>query len=365
MKSAGIITLHFYENFGSVLQCWALKTAVESLGVKAKVINYIPPLNCYEYFTEEHHKKLFKNKKQKFREFCKNKLLITEPIAKEDLNDNDFDSVIAGSDQIWNLDITRSDTAYFLDFVKNEKIKIAYAASMALSCADDKINKNIFKKYIPRFNAISVREKSLVPFIKKFTAHNVERNIARDVVSALDPTLLLSAGDYDKIIEEPENAALLRGEPFLFVYFLTHDSAAVDYALCFAKRFNLRIAHCFAALPSSVFPKDSIDMTFAGPSEFLWCIKNAALVWTNSFHGTALSALFNKNFYTFTAKRKMLSRVLDFTEDTHLEARRLCGFNDFKNAAAQNIFVDYKITNDALDRLRKESFNFLKDALCL
>ena len=113
-------------------------------------------------------------------------------------------------------------------------------------------------------------------------------------------------------------------------------------------------------MPNHLFHSSSEDFSFVGPSEFLWYVKNAELVFTNSFHGTIFSILFEKPFYTHTAKRDMLSRVIYLTEILGLESRRLASYlppNDIKLEA------DFNMARKVLQEKRNEGISFLSSAL--
>jgi hypothetical protein len=352
MKKVGIITLHFYENFGSVLQAYALKTAIDRIGgYKADIINYIPDLETYRYFSDNCLIQQFESKKKKFDNFRRNEIGISDTtIAREKLFDVEYDYYITGSDQVWNRDITKGDTAYFLDFV-GRKPRIAYAASMAVE--DEKTDTTLFKRYMPLFDFVSVRENSHREFIQQFTE--------KPVYSVADPVMLLVPDDYKKITRIPDDSETppVKKEPFMLFYFLTHDPVALDYANMMSKILGLRLIHYFADFPKRVFPSGSADMTFAGPGEFLWYIKNAELIFTNSFHGTVFSILFEKPFYTYTVKRKMLSRILDLTSDLELEKQRFWGFETMENLTLN---VDYSIVRKHIDDKRQQAKGFLINA---
>jgi hypothetical protein len=355
MKRVGIITLHFYENFGSVLQAYALKTAINKIdGYQADIINYIPNLETYRYFTESDLIRQFEGKKKKFDDFRRNEIGISDTvISKEKLPDTKYDYYITGSDQVWNQDITKGDAAYFLDFV-NKKTRVAYAASIAVDTGDEKIDKILFEKHISFLDFVSVRENSHREFIQQFTQ--------KPVHSVADPTMLLKADDYEKIIKPPNDSEIsnVKKDSFMLFYFLTHDPAAVDYANMMAKMLGLRLIHYFADFPKRVFPSNAVDMTFSGPGEFLWYIKNADLIFTNSFHGTVFSVLFERPFYTYTAKRKMLSRVLDLTTELELENRRFLGYKTMRDLS---LTMDYSITQKHINEKRRQAEGFLTCSL--
>lgn len=346
MKRAGIITVPYYENFGSVLQAYALKTYLER---KENILTDIIPFQHqeqkYVYFVEETFKTKYEEKKILFDEFRKNCLGIpSKPILEADLTKWQYDYYIAGSDQIWNPEITKLHPAYFLNFAPREAIKISYAASMALDYNKQTVNDEVFKRQMMNFDAVSIREKTHKEYIQQFTD--------KEVNVVLDPTLLLEAYDYNEIVNENGDMK----EPYLLLYFLTHDSAAVDFGNMMAKRFGLKIIHYFADYPDRIFLDGSKNFAFAGPREFLGYVKNASLIFTNSFHGTVFSILFERPFYTFTGKRDMLSRVIDLTELLELEERR---FNGNSKISELSLEIDFTKTRKRLDEEREKSRKFL------
>lgn len=348
MKKVGIVTLHFYENFGSVLQAYALKHFIDSLdGFKAEIIPFCPELPEYQYFKEESLLLRFEEKRASFENFRKKWMeLPLDQITRENLAKLDYDYYITGSDQIWNPEITCLHPVYFLDFVM-DKPKIAYASSMALNSNHKAVNEEVFKKWIPTLDAISLREKTHLNFIQKFTEKKVQ--------VVVDPTMLLEGADYLPLCVSPQ-----LDTPYLFSYFLTHDATLVDYGNSIAKMLGVKLVHYYADYPGHLFANDDKCFAFSGPQEFLGYIRGAECIFTNSFHGTVFSILFEKPYYTYTGRRKMLSRVLDLTEILHMQDRRFSGIRDLSTV---NIHIDYTEVNNRLEQNRRASQNFLKAAL--
>ena len=152
MAKIGTVTFHGAQNFGSVLQTYALQEFVAGLYKEAgqtcnyNVINYRTefqksfysiyksvknPKNIVKNAVAFRYNSALKIKNQKFEEFLNNYINLTDEISEsEDLErfGSDFDYYISGSDQIWNVRAADFESAYYLDFVKNGK-KISYAAS--------------------------------------------------------------------------------------------------------------------------------------------------------------------------------------------------------------------------------------------
>lgn len=341
-----ISTLHFYNNFGSVLQAYALRqTLIEKFDAAVSISDYRPTLPEWKYFATNELQNEYAKKQQKFINFRCEHLGMGEGTR----NPKRYDAYIVGSDIVWGMEFSALDSDYFLEHACQDAMKIAYAASVILDKNGHTEDDTKFAQYLPNFDAISVRETSAVEVIQRFTNTKVE--------AVLDPTLLLDRREYESLEIENED---MKGKSYLLSYFLTHDPAVVDYTNLIARRLGLRVIHYFADYPDRVFDSDAGCFAFAGPGEFLGYVKNAAMVFTNSFHGTCFSIIYRKPFYTYTAKRAMLSRVKDTIARLGLEGRY---FSDFRDLAKVSMEIDY---NECKKRLRKEqekSLEFLKRAL--
>ncbi|MCQ2505783.1 MAG: polysaccharide pyruvyl transferase family protein [Lachnospiraceae bacterium] len=345
-----ISTLHFYNNFGSVLQAYALKHVLEErFGCVAKISDYRPDLPEYRYFTSTELLKGYEVKKEKFADFREKYLELS------DGTDCDYDVRAVGSDIVWGKEFSKLDSSYFLsddrvNFKRDGK-KIAYAASVILrdGCTEDD---ELFKRYLPELDSIAVRETTAVEVISRLSG--------KEVQAVLDPTLLLDSCDYDALIDQYKAQSSIMSEPYLLSYFLTHDPAVVDYSNMIARKLELKVVHYFADYPDRIFDADSKCFAFAGPEEFLALVKNAALVFTNSFHGTCFSMIYRKPFYTYTAKRAMLSRVKDLCARLGMEDRY---FTDFRDLKKVTLDIDYSEFEKQLEVWRKKSFDFLEQAL--
>lgn len=316
----GIITFHCADNYGAVLQCYALQEYLKSSGHEVCIIDYQPSylLKVYNpkfnwkttYLYFKNKKKLplirtfslfikslnnypFLSKKHKqFNEFRKNFLNTT--------NEDKFDLVIAGSDQIWSARITGGelDQRYFLTDFNAPTKKIAYAAS----CGGI-VEKNIdlFKEYIQTLDNISTRELVLANQINK---------MGIKATAVLDPVFLLNKTDWNKLINK---TAPLK-EKYLLLYNVSRENTDnyIKSAIKFAKENNLKII---------LLGKDKRlkckQIRSASPIEFLSYIYNAEYVYTTSFHATALSIILRKDFFVF--KPDSPDRILNILEKSNLQ----------------------------------------------
>lgn len=185
-----------------------------------------------------------------------------------------YDYFVCGSDQIWNSDFVDLQM-YLLPTIPKNK-KIAYAASVGKNelTPEDKF---LFEKYLNTFKAISVREKEAEELLQPLTNNKVQ--------TVLDPTLLLSAEDWKKVEKTPKNAPKKK---YVFLYMLgTQTKEYKEYISNIAKKYDLEIV--------DINDKKS-RFYITGPAEFLYLIRNAKLVLTDSFHAIVFSIINKKPF---------------------------------------------------------------------
>lgn len=343
MNRSLIYTLHFYNNFGSVLQAYALKNVVGSItNQKVDISPYVPNIRKHNYFFSEELKARYHEKELKF-DFFREKFLG----VNSGRYDETYDNYIAGSDIIWGKEFSNMDKVYFLDALPPSSKKIVYAASMTYEERNE--YRPLYEKYIPQIDYISVRETNSLEFIRQFTE--------REVFRVLDPTLLLDPADYVKLIVEADN---IPDQPYMLSYCLSHNPSVVDYTNVLAQKMGLKVVHFFADYPSRLFDEGSAEFSFAGPGEFLGYVRNASFIFTNSFHGTCFSVLFRKNFYTYTSKKNNISRVISLLDLLGLQAR---GFSNFLDLKKENAEMDYDLVYKVLETERKNSRLFLEKGL--
>lgn len=366
----GILTYHNAHNYGAVLQAYALKKKIESLGIdKVKIINYRNSAieerynsrlkGNLSYKSLLHPKRMFNSlkfyikipsmqptwKKQciAFEMFI-NKYLLDGDVTSYDLDKikkSDFDILIVGSDQIWTEWITDGlDPVYLLDF-KTSANKVSYGASINIGKIPEEC-KEIFQRCLGDFKYISVREESLKKSIEATLNMNAEK--------VLDPTLLLPSEFYEELIPE-----INKKNKFVLAYFLSDDEELLKNARFTAKYLGVELKEIHFYKKNIYNPNYIAD---ADPGEFLWYIKNAEFVLTNSFHGTVFSIIFHKKFYSIYRK--------DIRKDDLLKQ---LGISDrHKRCLMQKDIekeIDYYEVEQKLSQYRKSSeqfiLNFLKN----
>ena len=292
MKKVAILTFHKSLNYGAVLQTYALKSIIKSFNVNCDVINYQYPVfnKGYRIFYKSNfnYRNIIKHiyfvpkMKSLFNDFINKFLTDTKPLMTKDLSSlNDkYDCFIAGSDQIWNGDLTDHDNSFLLDFVKDTNKINAYAASFGVSQLTD-IDKQNYPTLLERFKNISVREQQGVAIIKNL--------INRDVIQTVDPIFLLSGKDWTNLINNKKQK-----QDTVVVYLMGHNPNLISFAKKLAKAKNCKTV----ILRNSLREQDSsVENLFVTPEQWLEYIYNAKYVITDSFHGLAFRIKFNNFFF--------------------------------------------------------------------
>lgn len=346
----GILTFHRANNYGAVLQCYALQTYLTKIGLDVDVINYKQPAieKTYSTFSKAlfcekilHPLDLLKYlnnvpnrfiRNYKFSKFRNNLLHISRVFNPNELFP--YDIVFHGSDQIWNPKLTGNilDRIY-LGFYKqnvNGK-KIAYAVSFENKQISNELA-SVYNLGIKNFDAISLREHSLKVLLAPFTDMELRTTV--------DPTLLLSRKDYDTIAENVDEK-----HPYVLVYAVGPKKLALEIAYRIAEERNLKVV-------------DITNMNIT-PNKFIGYFKYASFVVAVSFHGTIFSLIYKRNFYTVATGQTSDVRYHDLLNNMQLGSRCI-------NCIPDKITdVDYTSFESNLNKYIKSSKEFIKTNLCL
>lgn len=360
----GIFTFPNSISYGAALQMYALYRSVQKLGYETEVINYH---NIYMK-NEKHTKNLtspsFKfvlktfvrkivhqKKYHGFKAFEKKriKLYPYNPVTnKSDLLHigNRYDAIICGSDQVWNPYITNEDLSYFLDFCGEKTRRISYAPSFGVDEISEGFSDKISKE-LNKFHSISVREASGRNLIKRF--------VDKEIELVLDPTFLLSKNEWESL----ESPFCKIKDEYVLYYVVKNSPKLFSFCRNFAKKNGLNMIVVDGNILYKIRNKDpfikyAIDVT---PSEWLNLVHNAKYVVTNSFHGTAFSIIYRKDFY-LEMPSIANSRLVHILEFLGLQNRVL---NQFDLIEASS--VDYFNVEKKLSELIDSSVNYLKSSL--
>ena len=343
----GIITFHRADNYGAVLQAFGLYKKIQELFVHNEVyiVDYCPE-KIKEYYRLLSFKNIFNfissairlpfniKRKVKFNKFRKEKF---KYIDIKDIHCLDF--LVCGSDQIWNPNITGGIDLHYFGHITGFTGKIiAYAASDG-GCLEN-IDTDILEKYLLNFSAISVREPSMLPFLKQNND---------DISVVLDPVFLFDMEFWKKITYQIK-------KKYILIYRMANDEKVEQDAYLLAKQKGLRIIEISYGFSfRKILKNEHRIITTAGIHDFLSYILHAEYIFTNSFHGTAFSIIFNKDFYTYRLNNKKNNRIHTILSWFNITDR----YGDNFNIKEQNK-INYLIVNNLVTKRRNESLYFLE-----
>ncbi len=321
----GILTFPDSTSYGAVLQMYALYRKVQKLGAQPEIIHYhnsYMKAQCHTTAmqgTGTLRKKLrlyAKNmmhakQKQRFKRFEKQlQMYPRRPIScREELAalKDRYDGVICGSDQVWNPDITGSDMGYFLDFCSETTKRIAYAPSFGIIEFPQAFREKI-RQHLLKFHALSAREKPGKELVEDLTG--------KSAPLVLDPTFLLQQQDWEEL-EEKHPAAR---EDYILYYTVRRSDSLLKFCLEKAQEKGLKVVY-IGGNPFKQLKNKKLRYAYdLSPGQFLYLMHHAKYVVTNSFHGTAFSIHYKKDFFLELSSLTN-SRLQQIVETTGLQDR--------------------------------------------
>ena len=371
MGKIAVFTVFRNTNYGAVLQSYASTTFLKRLtGEDVYLIDYIRNQNTnlmhhgIVYYGRHGEKSINKTSLKKFSKSMMNyggtfarARVFSEfingilPVYPQEFFDGDkivlegFDYYFLGSDQIWNPDIMKGfHDAYFGITESHPKKIIAYAPSLGkLSFSEDE--REVLAEKLTNVDALSCREVDSCRYLEELTG--------KDVKCVIDPTLLLNREDWlhisDRNAELPEN--------YILVYSLRFDRQLMSIALEKAKETGAKVI--LLGTGEGVPDKGILYKRAFGPAQFITSISKASYVFTDSFHGTAFSILFGKQFVV-RANGEKGQRMESICGLLGLRQRT---FREFQELPDIDEKIDYDAVYDRLAELRKESVRYIQESI--
>lgn len=379
-RKIGILTFHKSINYGSVLQTWAFQEVLQRFNSDVHVIDYEPIVynQMYGIFKKVSSRDDFiynikimpiayfiKRQINLFTQFQEKELSLTDHAyySVEDLkkDSKNFDIMICGSDQIWNVHARDCDDIFFLPFAFQGK-KIAYAVSVnntdfTEERCDDRLRENI-----RGFSAISCREKSGSEKISRFVDQ-------KNIFTALDPTLLLAKGQYDEIC-----SPRIIKHAYIFLYNVWDGGDALSIAKMISTVYKKNVYTMLTKKRvKSILRIEQngvhVLKMHSAPGDFLSLIKYSDFVVSDSFHGTAFSLIYEKQFVSVNQREKMDDntsmrndeRLVNLLELLDLKSR-LVSIVDKDKLADLNP-IDYTVITPKRIKIAKQSLEWLTEKL--
>ena len=343
------ITFQRALNNGAVLQAYALMKFLKNNKFDVEVLDYAPSYFLMQTYRPAKGIKKTIEKFKKFKKFKKFRqdFMTLTPKTYYTFNQLAYlpkaDTIICGSDQIWNENLTggKIDPTYYLDFAASNAKRVAYAAS-AGSIRIKKLK--VCGEYLAKFDSIGTRETVLAEDVKSLVP-----NSNPEVV--VDPCLLIS--DYDEVLDF---SRLPEGD-FIVSYVVGSGEML--------EKFNQKVMHIKSKtdLPIIHIGAKAIDaaddnILDIGPSDWAAFIKNAKHVVTNSFHGVAFCINFETNFVFIPQIIDNLnSRQTTLLKGVNLMSRMVS--HDDNSSLVLFDEIDYEPVSENLSILVSKSQSFL------
>lgn len=388
MKKIALVTCYFQHNYGSQLQALATQMLFDKLGLENETIRIDglkPEINKakYKYFlskicdpntvrdkmatvrkviakkTNPGYAHDLGRRDRIFAEFAATQFRLSRLYAsKAELHEHagEYGAFVVGSDQLWLPSNIAADY-YTLNFVPDDVRKIAYATSFGVSALPHR-QAVAAKRFLGRLDAIFVRETSGQRLVKELTG--------KDVPLVCDPTLLFTAGEWNRRIPAGRQVA----EPYILCYFLGNNPVQRSFARRLAERTGCKIVQLpnldeYVRSDEGFADEPLYDVS---PLDFVALIRDAQYVLTDSFHCSVFSTLFAKTFFSFRryqsdSKVSTNSRIYSLLDTFGTPERLLDGTEDIDDCLRRQ--VDFRAVHSRIESLRQDSVDLLGRALGL
>jgi formate hydrogenlyase subunit 6/NADH:ubiquinone oxidoreductase subunit I len=386
MKKIALVSCYFKENYGSMLQAFALQEFLRSKGYPVENIN-VKNLDDFSAGKKKYYKKkifdlkfvagkfgmikmkikrkvshseLVKNlsiRDRKFSEFKHNFYLSKTFRTYQELTKETperYSDVIVGSDQLW-LPVNVVADYYTLNWAPDNINKISFSTSLGISSIPKKYD-FLYQHFLSRINHISLREENATNLIRE--------KYHLDAVTVCDPTMLLTKEEW---LSHSSSERKVK-ESYIFVYLLGKNKEHWEFVRRLKKKTGLKVVslnHCdeYFRLADKYSDEPLYDVD---PFDFINLIHYAEYICTDSFHGSVFSILNQKKFFTFRrfSDKSVVStnsRIYSLLKNFGLENRLLTGNEDVEKAIEEKL--DFSAASVKLEELRKTSSQWLLDSI--
>ena len=381
----GICIKYFHANYGGMLQAYATEALLENEGYEYELIRYrkkrtfmekirsIPRLlNAillhdkyealikklgeirYPVFAKNNARRMDSFEKFQKKHFTK---LSPEYVGYKELCEGakKYSAVITGSDQLWSP-AGLPTNFYNLMFVPDGINKVSFASSFGVKRIPwYQVRRT--REFLNRIEYVSIREDRGAEIVKELTG--------KTAPVLMDPVFYFSKAEWEDLIPEEK----LEFNDYIFCYFLgdnpEHRKVAGQLAAGTGKKImTLRHLDRYVAADEGFGDYAPYDVD---PARFLNILRNASYVCTDSFHGSAFSVIYEKQFIVFdrysrNSHHSKNSRIESLCRNLGLEARRWTGREDIISAMQKEI--DYSAVNEKVAAYKRNMQKYLAQALC-
>lgn len=381
----GILTQPLLNNYGGLLQNYALQQALLKLGhspvtldhkapnyplwhlilgrIKGYVMHFLDKKKYAKpkYVLSATEKDTIERNTQYFINHCINHTAKCERSEdyKKEVTDRGIEALVVGSDQCWRPAYNDSIEDMFLQFTIGLPIKkrISYAASfgtdkweftseMTKTCSD----------LVKKFDIVTVREDSGILLCKE--------HLGIDAIHVVDPTMLLTKEDYISLTEQN---GVTESDGNLFNYILDPNNNKTSFIKMVESSLGLKSFQILPTYNEDHRTKRNVKKSIEAcvyPSPFAWvrAFADSKMTIVDSFHGMVFSIIFNKPFWVIGNSERGMSRFTSLLEmfgllDRLVDEKELKGINILKP-------IEWDRVNRILEQKRRESIYILSNALC-
>ncbi len=342
----GILTFHYCNNYGAVLQAFALQQYLKQLGHSPYFVNYKLKVLTQRYKLFSPIKYRNKSLTAKVVTFLKNCYSLPQLIRKKKRYEafrqlyfkeirveqlNDLDGIVVGSDQVWNRKITKGyDPVYWGSLYRQCSVcHYSYAASAPATEIGDEVG-----EYLKNFKLIGIREIKL--------QNRLNELFHVDTALNCDPVFLLPSEQW---IKTAGDSQMILGR-----YTLSYNLNGVKGLRDFEER-------KFGGSSSLISYTKDKRFRSAGPKEFLNYFRFSTKTLVSSFHGVAFSILFHKPFLYFPVGNEKDERVLPLLSSLGLECCIYC------EGSEVNQNIDWGKVDERLQELIEQSKSYINRVL--
>ncbi|WP_017445381.1 polysaccharide pyruvyl transferase family protein [Gayadomonas joobiniege] len=371
MKKIGILTQPLANNYGGLLQAFALQRYLVKQGHNVLTVDlvakhYQPTLNqmlkailaniVRRYILRKPLKKLmprFEENKayvgKNTRRFVAEYINTTQKLMGVDelnyLDGYNFDAVVVGSDQVWRPAYSPGIESFFLSHLANNSDikKVSYAASFGVDHCNEYTQSQLAEcsAALHKFDGVSVREDSGVELCKE--------HFGVQATHVIDPTMLLDPSDYIELIEK-DKIKKSNGNMMVYVLDKSQEKRNMIAQVVSEKELN----------PYTIILEG--NNPFPPVTEWLRGFMDAEYVVTDSFHGVVFSILFNKPFIAIGNEGRGLSRFTSVLKVFGLESRLVLTHSDLTSEKI-NSPIDYEKVNEIREAEKQKAAVFLRKSI--
>lgn len=349
MTRIGVMTFLHNDNYGSILQAWALQRTLLDLGFDAEHIDYAPSKqekvknlllsgNSPRLILDGVRKRSAASKMHGGFDAFRQANLRTSAVCRDHAalrkRAEAYDVLLAGSDQIWSPEWL--NPAYFLDFT--QRPRVAYAPSLGVRELPERRKQRKLARLTKGYAAISIREAEGAKLLRQMAG--VDAPVMPDPVMLLPKERWLALAKRE---EQPER--------YILCYFIGNDDAywARVREIAEQKQCGVRVIPRTEAARQAGYPL----VEDVPPERWLGLIAGAAHVVTDSFHGACFSAILNRPCSILRRYRE------DDPDGKNSRVDQL-----LRNLGVSNLEApDWRLVNEGLAKQAQKGKKWLLDAV--